>query len=269
MSDPHRLLSKLSDGNELERELLASIQRADPPAQAKAEAWARVSAQIAAVAAVGTVASSTAAATGSAAAEGAKTAVGIAAKGSLAPAVFQILGTKAVLALAVAGATVSASALWLHVHHSAHAPSNAHAPTATAPILSASAPLIAAPSVEAAAPEPAGEAIADPTPAVVDSAAKPNLEQRKKDQLSAESALLTQARAELRKGDARGAEQLLNRLQAQFPKGVLGQEREVLAIEVLAARGNTAAAKRRAQAFIASFPESPHSAQLSRFAQAP
>jgi len=50
---------------------------------------------------------------------------------------------------------------------------------------------------------------------------------------------------------------------------VLGQEREVLAIEVLAAQGNAAAAKRRAQAFIAAYPKSPHSATLARFVAAP
>jgi Outer membrane lipoprotein len=268
MGDPHRLLSKLSEGSDLERELLASLERADPPAHAKAEAWARVSAQIAAVAAVSTVASSAAAV--SAATEGTKAAAGVAAKAGLAPAIFQILGAKTVLALAVAGVAVSATAVWLHVHQSAHTPTKAHSPLAAAPIVPAEAPEpTAAPSGETASPEPAASPVADPVAVVTDTAAKPSLEQRKKDQLSAESALLTQARAELRKGDASGAEQLLNRLQARFPKGVLGQEREVLAIEVLAARGNTAAAKRRAQAFISSFPESPHSAQLSRFEQAP
>ena len=37
----------MSDG--LERELLASIRRMDPPANAQAECWARLSAQIAAM----------------------------------------------------------------------------------------------------------------------------------------------------------------------------------------------------------------------------
>jgi hypothetical protein len=50
---------------------------------------------------------------------------------------------------------------------------------------------------------------------------------------------------------------------------VLSQEREVLAIEVLAAQGNTDAARRRAKAFIALHPKSPHSPQLKRFADAP
>jgi outer membrane protein assembly factor BamD (BamD/ComL family) len=57
----------------------------------------------------------------------------------------------------------------------------------------------------------------------------------------------------------------LDKLQAQFPKGVLLQEREVLAIEVLHARGNVEAARQRAKAFIAAYPKSPHSQTLVRF----
>jgi hypothetical protein len=49
MGDPERLLSNISDSDDLERELLASIHRMDPPATAQAECWARLSAQIAAV----------------------------------------------------------------------------------------------------------------------------------------------------------------------------------------------------------------------------
>jgi len=97
----------------------------------------------------------------------------------------------------------------------------------------------------------------------------PGTEQQRKDMLSAESALLTQARAQLRNGDANAAEQLLRTLHKKFPKGMLRQEREVLAIEVLAARGNAGAAQRRARAFVLAHPESPHSAQLNRFADAP
>ena len=259
MGDPHRLLSKMSDGDDLERELLASIQRADPPEHAKAEAWARLSTQIAAVALVTSAHGSAAASTGGAAAEGAKAATGLGVKGALAPVALKVLGTKAVIALAVAG-VVGASAVWVHVRAASPKPPSVVQVAASLPA--------AAPALAPAPPEPAA-ASADPTPSTTDTAAKPSAEQRRRDQLSAESALLTQARAELRKGDVRGAQQRLNRLQVQFPKGVLGQEREVLAIEVLAARGNAAAAKRRAQAFIAAYPESPHSAQLSRFADAP
>jgi hypothetical protein len=87
--------------------------------------------------------------------------------------------------------------------------------------------------------------------------------------LTAESALLTAARAELRNGDAKAAQSTLARMQAEFPHGVLWQEREVLAIEALAADGKTEVAARRARAFIAAHPESPHSSQLGRFLAAP
>jgi len=54
MGDPERLLSRISDSDDLERDLLASIQRIEPPESAQAEGWARLSAQIAALALVGT-----------------------------------------------------------------------------------------------------------------------------------------------------------------------------------------------------------------------
>jgi len=44
MGDPERLLSSISDCDELERELLASIHSIEPPANAQAEGWARLSA---------------------------------------------------------------------------------------------------------------------------------------------------------------------------------------------------------------------------------
>jgi outer membrane protein assembly factor BamD (BamD/ComL family) len=81
--------------------------------------------------------------------------------------------------------------------------------------------------------------------------------------------LLARARAELRRGNAVSAQQMLEQMRVKFPSGVLGQEREVLSIEVLAARGNGDAARRRARAFIAAYPKSPHSAQLARFAEGP
>ena len=87
------------------------------------------------------------------------------------------------------------------------------------------------------------------------------------DLLRAESALLTEARAELRSGNPGRAQAALDRLQAQFPKGMLTQEREVLAIEVQHARGNVDAAKHRARAFVKAYPNSPHSPKLSRFLQ--
>ena len=54
MGDPERLLSNIGDSDDLERELLASIHRVEPPPNAQAEVWARLSAQIAALSLVGT-----------------------------------------------------------------------------------------------------------------------------------------------------------------------------------------------------------------------
>jgi len=86
--------------------------------------------------------------------------------------------------------------------------------------------------------------------------------------LEAEASLLAKMRAELRSGQARAALSTLNQLQSTFPHGALLQEREVLAVEVLAATGNLAAAKRKANAFIAAHPASPHNAKLERLVEA-
>jgi len=261
MSDPQRLLSHISDADDLERELLASIQRVDPPSGAKAEAWSKVSAQIAAVGLV-SAAHGSAAASGAAAAPGATAGAGAA--GGWAPAALNVLGGKLVLGLAVAGVALGGSALWIHAQRANPAPA-AKAKAVVA---------VSALQPQAVTPEPLSESPAEalpaPTPAPLPEAPpRSRVEQSRKDRLSAESALLTKARAELRRGDAATAQQTLDQLRTKFPKGVLGQEREVLSIEVLAARGNAEAARRRARAFIATYPKSPHSVQLSRFADAP
>jgi hypothetical protein len=265
MGDPERLLRGISDSDNLERELLGSIQRIEPPANAQTEAWARISAQIAAVTLIGTAhgtAAASAAHAGAAAAvpgAGAAAVSGVSATG-LAPAMFKLLSSKLAVALAVGGVAIGASAVWVQkAHRSAVPPLGPAASAQTAePVsaqLSAALP---------AAPDPALQLAPDSEPGK-----SPSADQRRRDMLSAESALLTEARAQLRNGDVNAAQQVLSTLHKKFPKGMLRQEREVLAIEVLAARGNQNAARQRAKAFIAAYPESPHSAQLSRFADAP
>ena len=265
MGDPQRLLSSITDTDDLERELLASIKKADPPLGAKDDGWARLSAQIAAVALVGTAAHSSAAAAAGTAGQGAQAAsVG----GAVAPLAVKLLSGKIAVALAISGVAIGASAIWVHWAGARHAAA------AVAPAISSPGVQTAPPSARAdlaaalPAPDPALP-LAPATDASTKPGGTPSAEQTRKDRLSAESALLTEARAYLRNGDANAAQQTLNKLRSKFPKGVLRQEREVLAIEVLSARGNQAAARRRAQAFIAAYPESPHSAQLSRFADAP
>jgi hypothetical protein len=167
---------------------------------------------------------------------------------------------KWIVGLALSGAVLGASAVWVQ-SRGAPVPAvpSAHVAPMPAPVLQ-----VVPPSLESAAAQPPRF----PPPATLPPS-KPSNESTPTDRLSAESALLMQARAQLRSGDATAAQQTLNRLRAQIPKGMLGQEREVLAIEVLAARGDAEAARRRARAFIVAYPKSPHSPQLSRFAGAP
>ena len=257
MADPQRFLSQISDADEFERALLGSLQRVQPPADVKNEAWARIEAQLAAVALVGATHASTAAAGSSATAAASSAGSPSAAT----PLLLKALGSKLTVGLALAGSVLGASALLWTPPPGRPAPSVASV----------------APPARTALPEPIPAALATQEPATAPRLAAPASERPAKvsaepnasDRLNAESALLTQARAQLRRGDTTGAERSLARLRANFPKGVLGQEREVLAIELLLAQGNTEAARRRANAFIAAHPKSPHSAQLSRLAGDP
>ncbi|HEX2671599.1 MAG TPA: hypothetical protein VHM25_12040, partial [Polyangiaceae bacterium] len=112
MTDPHRLLSDLSDADDLERELLASLRQVAPPAGAKGEAWARLSLQLAAVglAAVAGVPSTTAESLASSAAAPATSTAAAASPAWLPGALKGLLG-KLLLGVAVAG---TGSALWVH-----------------------------------------------------------------------------------------------------------------------------------------------------------
>jgi len=234
--DPERLLSA-SNADPLERELLDSVHRIGPPEGAKDVAWRNIAGQIAVVAAVGAISSSTAAA---------------ASKASAGTLISWALSTKIAL-MAVGGLALGSGYLALRSPESS--PSTAPR-TVVAPVTRTTPALPVAPK-EAVAPAPEA--------APVEDAPNHRLEPRRLDALKAESALLTDARARLRSGNPAAAQASLDRLQAQFPKGMLTQEREVLSIEVLYARGNVEGAKRRAKAFVKAYPKSPHSAKLSRF----
>jgi hypothetical protein len=75
--------------------------------------------------------------------------------------------------------------------------------------------------------------------------------------LARERELIERARAELRAGRAADALSALRVHEREFPNGVLLEERLGLQIEVLAARGETAAARQRAAEFRSRFPGSP------------
>ena len=82
-----------------------------------------------------------------------------------------------------------------------------------------------------------------------------------------ESRRLTEARDALRRGDASGALSRLEDLQRAVPGGILGQEREALAIEALARSGRSAEAQTRARAFLQAYPTSPHATRVEGFAR--
>ncbi|HMI93076.1 MAG TPA: hypothetical protein VK509_17015 [Polyangiales bacterium] len=264
--DPERLLQLRSPGEQLERELLASIKQDGPPAHAKDEAWLAIAGR---VAALGAAAGTAAAGTGSAAASSASFAWGATAKAGLSALVPKALAIKIAWTLAAGGVALGG---YLTVQQARSTPARPPSPAvhvparANTPVESAPA---AAPTAVPAAPSatPAAEANIP----VRASEAPPRRDGRPAplDRLSAESALLAAARAQLLAGDARTAEATLARLRARFPHGVLIQEREVLAIELLAAQGRAAAAARRARAFARAYPQSPHSAKLNRFLDAP
>ncbi|RYZ07737.1 MAG: outer membrane protein assembly factor BamD [Myxococcales bacterium] len=239
--DPERLLSVSGGESSLERELLESVRDVGPPRAAKEEAWRAIAAQVAVATAVGTAAGSTAAATSKA---------GASALASWA------LSTKVAVVALGGGLALGGGYLGLR-EPNAPPPVAARAPAAPrdAQERSVVAPTAAPNDWSSTTELPAEE----PPPR--------KLEPRRSDSLKAESALLMQARSELRSGNAAGAQSVLERLQAQFPQGMLAQEREVLAIEVLQARGNVESAKRRARAFIRAYPKSPHSQKLARFVE--
>jgi hypothetical protein len=72
------------------------------------------------------------------------------------------------------------------------------------------------------------------------------------------------ARDLLRSGDAKAALAALARIEAQFPRGTLSQEREALAIRALLALGERDAARRRTASFLFRYPDTPYRAALER-----
>ncbi len=77
-----------------------------------------------------------------------------------------------------------------------------------------------------------------------------------------EGALLARAQAQIGSNPG-GALALTELHRTRFPRGTLGQEREVLAITALVGMGRTAEARSRAEALIAAHPGSAHRRRLS------
>jgi hypothetical protein len=82
--------------------------------------------------------------------------------------------------------------------------------------------------------------------------------------LEAESRLVEAARARLVAGDPRGALDGIAHVAAQFPHGRLLQEKELVAIDSLAALDERRAMQSRARAFLERFPRGPYTQHVRR-----
>ncbi len=120
-----------------------------------------------------------------------------------------------------------------------------------APVPSGQAPNAPAASV---APPPSGAVLV--IPSAPDS------------RLAEESARVRAAREALRSGNGASTLSLLDAIDREFGGGVLGQEREALRIEALAALGRTTEARVRADVFLKRHPGSAFASSVGRFATA-
>jgi hypothetical protein len=93
---------------------------------------------------------------------------------------------------------------------------------------------------------------------VVGKAGEPNL-------LAAETSALDAVRSRLHTGDPRGALQLLDAYQRDFPRPRLALEAEVLRIFAYDKAGQTQIAKKRAQTFVSKYPKGVLSARVRRY----
>lgn len=222
--------------SELERSLLNAGRGYTASASSRARA-------LAAVGLVGTTASSTAAAS-------AITKAGV---------------VKWVVAVAlVAGAAVPAAR---YLRRSGAAPT---ATTSAAQVSAITVAPLAAPSPVAAPDEPSATTDTT-TPTVEPPPSGPSNAPRSESKpaapaLSAELGALDAARSKLASGDAAGALTALDAYARNFPHGKLGLEAEVVRIDALAKSGQTAAARKRAEAFMKRHPDSVLASRVRAYA---
>src|SRR4051812_44706619 len=231
MNEPPRLY--MEPESELERSLLDAGRSYTASSSSRAKA-------LAALSIVGVTASSTTAAS-------AVTKAG--------------LGKWLVATALVAGAAIPA-ARYLRQH--AAVPRASAAPALS---MSAPGPLTAAPALlNAPAPNEA-PASADPTPSSMPGAAHAESKPAAQGPLAAELSALDAARSALAGGNPSGALSGLDAYARNFPHGRLSLEAEVLRIDALAKSGQTAAAKKRAEAFMKRHPGSVLASRVRAYAE--
>jgi hypothetical protein len=173
------------------------------------------------------------------------------------------LAGKVIVALAISGAI--GTVVWL-----ARSPAAETAPVAAAPSLvtippptpsaSGSATVDAlASAIPSAAPAPSStaHAVIPPSPSPSTGPSEP------------ESAMLARAHDALLNGSADRALAIVAEHARAYPRGMLTQEREVIAVEALVSSGRLDQARTRAAAFRAAYPGSSHRARIDRLVESP
>lgn len=249
MSDPPRLRSEAAS---LEGLLLRSSRDLEPPASAEEEVWRRV--QI--VTAAGAVAGATGLAASTAAA-GSKV---------LGKTLWlSVLKWSAVVALGLPAA--GGATRWV-VHREATSTVQVASTPKSEPLAKASTlpPVESTPSMPVVLPTVTPTAMARldvrSTPRAHGASGASGPPKDVPSALNRESRSLGAARAKFAAGDPRGALDDVTRLGVDFPHGRLAQEREVLAIDCLAAVSDGDGARARAIAFVNRFGQSPYLAHV-------
>jgi hypothetical protein len=288
MSEPRRILD--GQTSQFERDLLESWSSEQPSAASRARALAIAGAAAGTLAAAATATAAAASTSASASMTGTGMGMGGvgAAAGVAAPnaaGVGLAVTVKWGLLFAFVAASVVAGVVVLGGSPSSDAPpSPAPAPVTTAATATATRTGTAAaattaepgnppaptlepktvspsdlpPATAGAATTPPPGARAPAATATVAAPAAPSAESS----LSEEIASFDRARAAFDTGDSDRALALVDAYERRFPAGTFVQEAEVLRVQALGRKGDTAGARRAGQRFLAAHPTSPHAARI-------
>ena len=270
MTDPKRWSEENGELGEGELRLLRAGLEPRVPRGAKRAVWVALAAQLPSAVAAATTA---AAGTGAASALTGASLVKVAGIGLL-------LGATTMTAVTVVerhaapSRTAEPSKALAIPSSQARTPSPAPIPVAPAPSAQSLAAPPAVASVAPASPERTRAPVdaAEPVRTAAPTLPAPSVatfpDETARSQHDAESRQVATARSLLRSGQPRAALLALEEARRDFPNGELSQEREALAIESLRVLGRSAEARRRAEAFLARYPASPHAALARKALQA-
>ncbi|MEZ4221182.1 MAG: hypothetical protein R3B13_09640 [Polyangiaceae bacterium] len=250
--EPIRWLDAESDASDLERSLLRGHRESPPPRGAKEQVWSGILAHL------------PPGGPGGGPGSGGEGVATVGSAGALSLAKSALIGIAAGVAISAGVGTA--------LQPSPKPVSAAALPVSTATALAPKAVATFAPVGEFTPPEPAiaparqadvrapavRAASTDSTTPVATSIPEAASPQSRASSLADEARMLRNARAALgqkRPDDALG---WLSQATRKYPRSTLGQEREALTIEALALKGDREAARRRAEQFAASNPDSPH-----------